>query len=241
MIGKKIKIKGGLLSDIVSPEELEKMTMAANMSEDNSEAKPEENKVDTAEETKPAETEPKTENSENDDASWKSRTSEPTAEATDDGNQGCKKASNQNEYADEIGLVEAEEIVTNLEDKVESGEIEDENSIEVVESMQDALTATEEVIEQKEIIDEAAENNELTPTAVSIFKEQCENYLKEVNGVETSEDGEEVDYIESESAGLESDSQQQLKAKCDAIWNTTNSTVKEVFAGIRKAHTVLGK
>lgn len=234
MIGKKFKIKGGLLSDIVSPEELEKMTTAAKVN-------PEENKVDTTKETKPVETEPKTENTEDDDASWKSRVSEPATENTDDGNQGCKKASNQNEYADEIGLVEAEEIVTNLEDKVESGEIEDENSVEVVESMQDALTATEEVIEQKEIIDEAAENNELTPTAVSIFKEQCENYLKEVNGSQLSEDEEEIDYIESESAGLESDSQQQLKAKYDAIWNTTNSTVKEVFAGIRKAHTVLGK
>lgn len=237
MIGKKLKIKGGLLSDIISPEEFEQMTIAANMSEDNSEVKPEENK----EEVKPVETEPKTENSEGDDASWKSRVSEPATENTDDGNQGCKKASNQNEYADEIGLKEAEEIVANLEDKVEAGEIEDENSVEVVESMQDALTATEEVIEQKEIIDEAVENNELTPTAVSIFKEQCESYLKEVNGLQLSEDGEEIDYIESESAGLESDSQQQLKAKCDAIWNTTNSTVKEVFAGTRKAHTALGK
>lgn len=224
MIGKKFKIKGGLLSNIVSPEELEKMTIAATK----------ENK----EETKPAETEPKTENN---DASWKSRVSEPAAETTDDGNQGCKKASNQNEYADEIGLVEAEEIVTNLEDKVESGEIEDENSVELVESMQTAIEATSEIVEQKEIIDEAAENNELTPTAVSIFKEQCESYLKEVNGAETSEDGEEVDYIESESAGLESDSQQQLKAKCDAIWNTTNSTVKEVFESIRKTHDILGK
>ena len=194
MIGKKFKIKGGLLSDIVSPEELEKMTIAA-----------EENKEGDGS----TESETKTENSENDDSSWKSRVSEPAAETTDDGNQGCKKASNQNEYADEIGLVEAEEIVTNLEDKVESGEIEDENSVELVESMQTAIAATSEIVEQKEIIDEAAENNELTPTAVSIFKEQCENYLKEVNGVETSEDGEEVDYIESESAGLESDSQQQ--------------------------------
>ena len=222
MIGKKIKFKGGLLSDIVGPEALKEMTA----SEESTEAKP-------AAETAPAEN--------NNDASWKSRVSEPATENTDDGNQGCKKASNQNEYADEISLVEAEEIVTNLEDKVGSGEIEDENSIEVVESMQDALTATEEVIEQKEIIDEAAENNELTPTAVSIFKEQCENYLKEMNGSQLSENGEEVDYMESESAGLESDSQQQLKAKCDAIWNTTNSTVKEVFKSIRKTHDILGK
>ena len=226
MIGKKFKIKGGLLSDIVSPEELEKMTIAA-----------EENKEGDGS----TESETKTENSENDDSSWKSRVSEPAAETTVDGNQGCKKASNQNEYADEIGLVEAEEIVTNLEDKVESGEIEDNTAIEIVEPMQTAIEAPSEIVEQKEIIDEAAENNELTPTAVSIFKEQCENYLKEVDGVETTEDGEEIDYIESESAGLESDSQQQLKAKCDAIWNTTNSTIKEVFAGIRRAHSALGK
>ena len=41
MIGKKFKIKGGLLSDIVSPEELGKMTIAAKTSEDNSETKTE--------------------------------------------------------------------------------------------------------------------------------------------------------------------------------------------------------
>lgn len=231
MIGKKIKIKGGLLSDIVSQEELEKMTPAS--AEENTENK------DT--ETKPAADTTPAEN--NDDASWKSKPAEST-ENTDDGNQKCggsKKASNQSEYADEIGLVEADQIVTDLGEKVEAGEIEDETSIEVVESMQDAFEATEEIMEQKEIMDEAAENNELTPTAVSIFKEQCEEYLQEVNGAPEAKEGEEVTYIESESAGLESDSQQQLKAKYDAIWNTTNKTIKEVFKSIRKAHDVVGK
>ena len=222
----KNKFKGGLLSDIVSPEVLEEMTASEENTENkNTEAKP-------AVETAPAEN--------NNDASWKSRVSEPASENTDDGNQKCgsKKSSNQSEYAEEIGLTEATQILSDIEIDIEKKEVAGEEvpseQAELVESMQTAIEATSEIVEQKDIMDEAVANDELTPTAVSIFKENCENYLEKVDGENTNEAGETVPYIDSESAGLESDSKQALKAKYDAIWDVTRKTVDKTIYTVKK-------
>lgn len=222
----KNKFKGGLLSDIVGPEVLEEMTTSEENTENkNTEAKP-------AAETAPAEN--------NNDASWKSRASAPASENTDDGNQKCasKKSSNQSEYAEEIGLTEATQILSDIEIDIEKKEVAGEEvpseQVELVESMQTAIEATSEIVEQKDIMDEAVANDELTPTAVSIFKENCENYLEKVDGENTNEAGETVPYIDSESAGLESDSKQALKAKYDAIWDVTRKTVDKTIYTVKK-------
>ena len=218
----KNKFKGGLLSDIVSPEVLEEMTASEENTENkNTEAKP-------AAETTPA----------TDDASWKSRVSEPATENTDESNQAGCKSKNQSEYAEEIGLVEATQILSDIEIDIEKKEVAGEEvpseQAELVESMQTAIEATSEIVEQKDIMDEAVASDELTPTAVSIFKENCENYLEKVDGENTNEAGETVPYIDSESAGLESDSKQALKAKYDAIWDVTRKTVDKTIYTVKK-------
>ena len=218
----KNKFKGGLLSDIVSPEVLEEMTVSEENTENkNTEAKP-------AAETTPA----------TDDASWKSRISEPATENTDESNQAGCKSKNQSEYAEEIGLVEATQILSDIEIDIEKKEVAGEEvpseQVELVESMQTAIEATSEIVEQKDIMDEAVASDELTPTAVSIFKENCENYLEKVDGENTNESGETVPYIDSESAGLESDSKQALKAKYNAIWNVTRKTVDKTIYTVKK-------
>ena len=218
----KNKFKGGLLSDIVSPEVLEEMTVSEENTENkNTEAKP-------AAETTPA----------TDDASWKSKVSTPAAENTDESNQAGCKSKNQSEYAEEIGLVEATQILSDIEINIEKKEVAGEEvpseQVELVESMQTAIEATSEIVEQKDIMDEAVANDELTPTAVSIFKENCENYLEKVDGENTNEAGEAVPYIDSESAGLESDSKQALKAKYNAIWDVTRKTVDKTIYTVKK-------
>ena len=218
----KNKFKGGLLSDIVSPEVLEEMTASEENTENkNTEAKP-------AAETTPA----------TDDASWKSRVSEPATENTDESNQAGCKSKNQSEYAEEIGLVEATQILSDIEIDIEKKEVAGEEvpseQVELVESMQTAIEATSEIVEQKDIMDEAVVNDELTPGAVSIFKENCENYLEKVEGENTNEAGETVPYIDSESAGLESDSKQALKAKYNAIWDVTRKTVDKTIYTVKK-------
>lgn len=251
---KKNKFKGGLLSDVVSPEVFQEMTGAdcnqggckpSNQNEggEDNNAKPAEgatapatDATPSATETKPAAETTPAEN--NNDASWKSRVSTPASENTDDGNQGYKKSSNQSEYAEEIGLVEATQILSDIEIDIEKKEVAGEEvpteQVELVESMQTAIEATSEVVEQKDIMDEAVANDELTPTAVSIFKENCENYLEKVDGENTNEAGETVPYIDSESAGLESDSKQALKAKYDAIWDVTRKTVDKTIYTVKK-------
>ncbi len=218
----KNKFKGGLLSDIVGPEALEEMTASEENTENkNTEAKP-------AAETTPA----------TDDASWKSRVSEPATENTDESNQAGCKSKNQSEYAEEIGLVEATQILSDIEIDIEKKEVAGEEvpseQVELVESMQTAIEATSEIVEQKDIMDEAVASDELTPTAVSIFKENCENYLEKVDGENTNEAGETVPYIDSESAGLESDSKQVLKAKYNAIWDVTRKTVDKTIYTVKK-------
>ena len=218
----KNKFKGGLLSDIVSPEVLEEMTASEENTENkNTEAKP-------AAETTPA----------TDDASWKSRTSEPATENTDESNQAGCKSKNQSEYAEEIGLVEATQILSDIEIDIEKKEVAGEEvpseQVELVESMQTAIEATSEIVEQKDIMDEAVASDELTPTAVSIFKENCESYLEKVDGENTNESGGTVPYIDSESAGLESDSKQALKAKYNAIWDVTRKTVDKTIYTVKK-------
>ena len=218
----KNKFKGGLLSDIVSPEVLEEMTASEENTENkNTEAKP-------AAETTPA----------TDDASWKSRISEPATENTDESNQAGCKSKNQSEYAEEIGLVEATQILSDIEIDIEKKEVAGEEvpneQVELVESMQTAIEATSEIVEQKDIMDEAVASDELTPAAVSIFKENCENYLEKVEGENTNEAGETVPYIDSESAGLESDSKQALKAKYNAIWDVTRKTVDKTIYTVKK-------
>ena len=218
----KNKFKGGLLSDIVSPEVLEEMTASEENTENkNTEAKP-------AAETTPA----------TDDASWKSRVSEPATENTDESNQAGCKSKNQSEYAEEIGLVEATQILSDIEIDIEKKEVAGEEvpseQVELVESMQTAIEATSEIVEQKDIMDEAVASDELTPAAVSIFKENCENYLEKVDGENTNEAGETVPYIDSESAGLESDSKQALKAKYNAIWDVTRKTVDKTIYTVKK-------
>ena len=218
----KNKFKGGLLSDIVSPEVLEEMTASEENTENkNTEAKP-------ATETTPA----------TDDASWKSRISEPATENTDESNQAGCKSKNQSEYAEEIGLVEATQILSDIEIDIEKKEVAGEEvpseQVELVESMQTAIEATSEIVEQKDIMDEAVASDELTPAAVSIFKENCENYLEKVDGENTNEAGAATPYIEAESAGLESDSKQALKAKYDAIWNVTRKTVDKTIYTVKK-------
>ena len=203
----KNKFKGGLLSDIVSPEVLEEMTTSEESTENkNTEAKP-------AAETTPA----------TDDASWKSRISEPATENTDESNQAGCKSKNQSEYAEEIGLVEATQILSDIEINIEKKEVAGEEvpseQVELVESMQTAIEATSEIVEQKDIMDEAVASDELTPTAVSIFKENCENYLEKVDGENTNKSGETVPYIDSESAGLESDSN---PADSESIYGTVS-------------------
>ena len=218
----KNKFKGGLLSDIVSPEVLEEMTA----SEENTENK-------NTEATPAAETTPAT-----DDASWKSKVSTPATENTDESNQAGCKSKNQSEYAEEIGLVEATQILSDIEIDIEKKEVAGEEvpseQVELVESMQTAIEATSEIVEQKDIMDEAVASDELTPTAVSIFKENCENYLEKVDGENTNEAGETVPYIDSESAGLESDSKQALKAKYNAIWDVTRKTVDKTIYTVKK-------
>ena len=218
----KNKFKGGLLSDIVSPEVLEEMTASEESTENkNTEAKP-------AAETTPA----------TDDASWKSRVSEPATENTDESNQAGCKSKNQSEYAEEIGLVEATQILSDIEIDIEKKEVAGEEvpseQVELVESMQTAIEATSEIVEQKDIMDEAVASDELTPAAVSIFKENCESYLEKVDGENTNESGETVPYIDSESAGLESDSKQALKAKYNAIWDVTRKTVDKTIYTVKK-------
>ena len=218
----KNKFKGGLLSDIVSPEVLEEMTASEENTENkNTEAKP-------AAETTPA----------TDDASWKSKVSTPATENTNESNQAGCKSKNQSEYAEEIGLVEATQILSDIEIDIEKKEVAGEEvpaeQVELVESMQTAIEATSEIVEQKDIMDEAVANDELTPAAVSIFKENCENYLEKVDGENTNEAGETIPYIDSESAGLESDSKQALKAKYDAIWNVTRKTVDNTIHTVKK-------
>ena len=218
----KNKFKGGLLSDIVSPEVLEEMTASEENTENkNTEAKP-------AAETTPA----------TGDASWKSRVSEPATENTDESNQSGCKSKNQSEYAEEIGLVEATQILSDIEIDIEKKEVAGEEvpneQVELVESMQTAIEATSEIVEQKDIMDEAVASDELTPAAVSIFKENCENYLEKVDGENTNESGETVPYIDSESAGLESDSKQALKAKYNAIWDVTRKTVDKTIYTVKK-------
>ena len=132
----KNKFKGGLLSDIVSPEVLEEMTASEENTENkNTEAKP-------AAETTPA----------TDDASWKSRISEPATENTDESNQAGCKSKNQSEYAEEIGLVEATQILSDIEIDIEKKEVAGEEvpseQVELVESMQTAIEATSEIVEQ---------------------------------------------------------------------------------------------
>ncbi len=240
---KKNKFKGGLLSDVVSPEVFQEMTGAdcnqggckpSNQNEggeDNS-SKPAEGATAPATDATPSATES------TDDASWKSKPSEPASENTDDGNQGCKKSSNQSEYAEEIGLVEATQILSDIEIDIEKKEVAGEEvpteELDLVESMQTAIEATSEIVEQKDIMDEAVASDELTPTAVSIFKENCENYLEKVDGENTNEAGETVPYIDSESAGLESDSKQALKAKYNAIWDVTRKTVDKTIYTVKK-------
>ena len=218
----KNKFKGGLLSDIVSPEVLEEMTA----SEENTENK-------NTEATPAAETTPAT-----DDASWKSKVSTPATENTDESNQTRCKSKNQSEYAEEIGLVEATQILSDIEIDIEKKEVAGEEvpseQVELVESMQTAIEATSEIVEQKDIMDEAVASDELTPAAVSIFKENCENYLEKVDGENTNEAGETVPYIDSESAGLESDSKQALKAKYNAIWDVTRKTVDKTIYTVKK-------
>ena len=218
----KNKFKGGLLSDIVSPEVLEEMTA----SEENTENK-------NTEATPAAETTPAT-----DDASWKSKVSTPATENTDESNQAGCKSKNQSEYAEEIGLVEATQILSDIEIDIEKKEVAGEEvpseQVELVESMQTAIEATSEIVEQKDIMDEAVASDQLTPTAVSIFKENCENYLEKVDGENTNEAGETVPYIDSESAGLESDSKQALKAKYNAIWDVTRKTVDKTIYTVKK-------
>ena len=218
----KNKFKGGLLSDIVSPEVLEEMTT----SEENTENK-------NTEATPAAETTPAT-----DDASWKSKVSTPATENIDESNQAGCKSKNQSEYAEEIGLVEATQILSDIEIDIEKKEVAGEEvpseQVELVESMQTAIEATSEIVEQKDIMDEAVTNDELTPTAVSIFNENCENYLEKVDGENTNEAGETVPYIDSESAGLESDSKQALKAKYNAIWDVTRKTVDKTIYTVKK-------
>jgi hypothetical protein len=251
---KKNKFKGGLLSDVVSPEVFQEMTGAdcnqggckpsnQNEGSENSEAKPAEGATAPATDATPPATETKadtgTSTTENtDDASWKSKPSEPASENTDDGNQGCKKSSNQSEYAEEIGLVEATQILSDIEIDIEKKEVAGEEvpteELDLVESMQTAAEATTEIVEQKDIMDEAVANDELTPTAVSIFKENCEDYLEKVNGECKNEAGETVPYIDSESAGLESDSKQALKAKYNAIWDVTRKTVDKTIYTVKK-------
>ena len=245
---KKNKFKGGLLSDVVSPEVFQEMTGAdcnqggckpsnQNEGSENSEAKPAERATApaTTDVTPPAAETTPTKN--NDDASWKSKPAEST-ENTDDGNQGCKKSSNQSEYAEEIGLVEATQILSDIEIDIEKKEVTGEEvpteALDLVESMQTAVEATTEIVEQKDIMDEAVANDELTPAAVSIFKENCENYLEKVDGENTNEAGETVPYIDSESAGLESDSKQALKAKYNAIWDVTRKTVDKTIYTVKK-------
>ena len=240
----KNKFKGGLLSDIVSPEVLEEMTASEENTENkNTEAKPAEENTNT--ETAPATTENGEANSSEttpaaDDASWKSKVSAPASENTDDGNQKCasKKSSNQSEYAEEIGLTEATQILSDIEIDIEKKEVAGEEvpseQVELVESMQTAIEATSEIVEQKDIMDEAVASDELTPAAVSIFKENCENYLEKVDGENTNEAGETVPYIDSESAGLESDSKQALKAKYNAIWDVTRKTVDKTIYTVKK-------
>ena len=225
----KNKFKGGLLSDIVSPEVLKEMTASEENTENkNTEAKPAEENTNT--ETTPAA----------DDASWKSKVSAPASENTDDGNQKCgsKKSSNQSEYAEEIGLTEATQILSDIEIDIEKKEVAGEEvpseQVELVESMQTAIEATSEIVEQKDIMDEAVASDELTPAAVSIFKENCESYLEKVDGENTNEAGETVPYIDSESAGLESDSKQALKAKYNAIWDVTRKTVDKTIYTVKK-------
>ena len=218
----KNKFKGGLLSDIVSPEVLEEMTT----SEENTENK-------NTEATPAAETTPAT-----DDASWKSKVSTPATENIDESNQAGCKSKNQSEYAEEIGLVEATQILSDIEIDIEKKEVAGEEvpseQVELVESMQTAIEATSEIVEQKDIMDEAVASDQLTPTAVSIFKENCENYLEKVDGENTNEAGETVPYIDSESAGLESDSKQALKAKYNAIWDVTRKTVDKTIYTVKK-------
>lgn len=241
------KFKGGLLSDVVSPEVFQEMTGAdcnqggckpSNQNEggeDNS-SKPAEGATAPTTETKADTGTSTTENT--NDTSWKSKPSEPASENTNDGNQGCKKSSNQSEYAEEIGLVEATQILSDIEIDIEKKEVAGEEvpseQVELVESMQTAIEATSEIVEQKDIMDEAVANDELTPTAVSIFKENCENYLEKVDGENTNEAGETVPYIDSESAGLESDSKQALKAKYNAIWDVTRKTVDKTIYAVKK-------
>lgn len=43
-----------------------------------------------------------------------------------------------------------------------------------------------------------------------------------------------VPYIEAESAGLESDSKQALKAKYNAIWDVTRKTVDKTIYTVKK-------
>ena len=253
----KNKFKGGLLSDIVSPEVLEEMTgidgnqgcktnKASNQSE-NSDVNPAEENTNTEAAQATTENTATTENSEanspettpaTDDASWKSKVSTPASENTDEGNQAGCKSKNQSEYAEEIGLVEATQILSDIEIDIEKKEVAGEEvpaeQVELVESMQTAIEATSEIVEQKDIMDEAVANDELTPAAVSIFKENCENYLEKVDGENTNEAGETIPYIDSESAGLESDSKQALKAKYDAIWNTTRKTVDNTIYAVKK-------
>ena len=209
MIGKKFKIKGGLLSDIVSPEELEKMTITA-----------EENK----EEVKSTESEPKTENSENKDASWKSRVSEPATENTDDGNQGCKKASNQNEYADEIGLAEIDMDTPSASENI---------AADIVDGLEDAFEATDEIIEQKIIMDEAAAAGNLSVLSVAIFKENAERYMGKMHGEgKGTFDGK---FIDPDNSGLQSDNPESLRAGMQGVWDSIVQTIQGVINSLDKA------
>ena len=215
----KNKFKGGLLSDIVSPEVLEEMTASEENTENkNTEAKPAEENTNT--ETTPAA----------DDASWKSKVSAPASENTDDGNQKCgsKKSSNQSEYAEEIGLVEVD-----IDESLPSENI----AVDMVDGLEDALEATDEIIEQKMIMDEAAAAGNLSVLSVAIFKENAEKYMSKMNGENNGKfDGK---YLDPDNSGLQSDNPESLRAGLQGVWDSVIQTVQGVIDSLDRASLAL--
>lgn len=143
-----------------------------------------------------------------------------------DANEGCKtpKASNQNDEADAIGMEEptlAPESVAVIE-----------TADTFIDNADEAFTDIEDITEQKAIIDEAAQAGNLSMTAVLIFKANCENYLQKTNGANGGKfNGK---YLDPDTSGLQSDSQESLKAGLQGVWDSVVQAIQSVAASISK-------
>ena len=111
-------------------------------------------------------------------------------------------------------------------------------AVDIVDGLEDALEATDEIIEQKMIMDEAAAAGNLSVLSVAIFKENAERYMGKMHGEgKGTFNGK---FIDPDNSGLQSDNPESLKAGLQGVWDSIIQTIQGVVDSLEKAGFALG-